>query len=81
MAKKFFYRKSLGENTIEKPREMDWDSFRQALDKIPKTQDAINPDIRKSQLNAVKTVQQQLRYLARDLARDDNSAGKNKPVD
>ena len=75
------YRKSLGENTIEKPREMDWDSFRQALDKIPKTQDAINPDIRKSQLNAIKTVQRQLRYLARDLARDDNSAGKNKPVD
>ena len=75
------YRKSLGEDTIEKPRDIDWASFNQALDELPKTQDAINPDTRKSQLNAVKTVQQQLRYLARDLARDDNSAGKNKPVD
>lgn len=74
------YRKSLGENTIEKPREMDWDSFRQALDKIPKNQSAINEDTRESQLEAVKTVQQQLRYLARDLARDDNSASKSKPV-
>ena len=75
------YRKSLGENTIEKPREIDWESFNQALKELPKTQDAINPDTRKSQLKAVKTVQQQLRYLARDLARNDNSAGKNKPVD
>ena len=75
------YRKSVGENTIEKPREMDWESFNQALDELPKTQDAINPDTRKSQLKAVKTVQQQLRYLARDLARNDNSATKNKPVD
>ena len=75
------YRKSVGENTIEKPRYIDWESFNQALDELPKTQDAINPDTRKSQLKAVKTVQQQLRYLARDLARDDNSAGKNKPVD
>ena len=74
------YRKSLGENTIEKPREMDWESFNQALDKIPKNQSAINEDTRESQLEAVKTVQQQLRYLARDLARDDNSASKSKPV-
>jgi len=75
------YRKSVGENTIEKPREMDWESFNQALDELPKTQDAINPDTRKSQLKAVKTVQQQLRYLARDLARDDNSASKSKPAE
>ena len=75
------YKKSVGENTIEKPREMDWNGFIQALDELPRTQEAINPDTRKSQLKAVKTVQQQLRYLARDLARDDNSATKNKPVD
>ena len=75
------YKKSLGENTIEKPREMDWASFTQALDKLPKAQDAISEDKRESQLEAIKTVQQQLRYLARDLARDDNSATKNKPVD
>lgn len=75
------YRKSVGENTTEKPRDIDWTSFNQALDELPKTQDAISEDRRESQLKAVKTVQQQLRYLARDLARDDNSASKSKPAD
>lgn len=75
------YKKSVGENTTEKPRDIDWNRFNQALDELPKAQDAISENTRKSQLKAVKTVQRQLRYLARDLARDDNSASKNKPVD
>lgn len=75
------YKKSVGENTTEKPRDIDWASFNQALGEIPKAQDAISEDTRESQLKAVKTVQQQLRYLARDLTRDDNSVSKNRPVD
>ena len=75
------YKKSVGENTIEKSRDIDWACLNQALTELPKAQDAISEDTRESQLKAVKTVQQQLRYLARDLTCDDNSVSKNRSVD
>ena len=61
------YKKSIGENTVRKPRENKFnaETLQNLLNKIPKNIEDISTDesIKKEQLDALKALQAQLKYL------------------
>lgn len=65
------YRVSVGIETIDKPRNVDFDSLKNSLDKVPKGKEELDnlndqKEIQNS-IDAIKEVQQQLRLLKKQL--------------